>query len=103
MSDAIVTIAPRKRGRPLGSRNKPRLAPALAIKPAAMPVKLAGPYIGVSITTIRRLAELGEVEKRYVGGSLVIMTRSLDAYLERCSTSAATAIRKPSKCQERGT
>jgi hypothetical protein len=86
-----------RRGRPPGRRNKPKLAHALAIKPAAMPVKLAAAYIGVSVTTIRRLAEMGEIEKRYAGSALVIMTRSLDAYLERCSTSVATAIRKPSK------
>jgi excisionase family DNA binding protein len=43
----------------------------------------AGAYLGVSVTTIRRLIGKGELETRRIGTALVILTRSLDAFLER--------------------
>jgi hypothetical protein len=94
-----ITPPGKPRGRPKGSSNKPKaIDREPEIKPAAMRIKRAANYMGGhSETTIRRLADQGELEKRYVGTTLVIMTRSIDAYLERCSQSVATAIRKKSK------
>jgi excisionase family DNA binding protein len=78
------TNRPRKRGRPLGSRNRPKDADSQpAIKPAAMRPEQAAAYIGVSVTTVRRLIGRGELEKRRIGSALVVLTRSLDAFLER--------------------
>jgi excisionase family DNA binding protein len=74
---------PKKPGRPLGSRNRPKLAVVPATKPAAMRPDQAGAYLGVSVTTIRRLIGKGELETRRIGTALVILTRSLDAFLER--------------------
>jgi excisionase family DNA binding protein len=54
----------------------------LAVKPAAMRPEQAAAYIGVSVTTIRRLIGKGELEKRRIGAAIVVLTRSLDAYLE---------------------
>jgi excisionase family DNA binding protein len=74
----------RKPGRPLGSSSKPK--PPLvstAIKPAAMRPDQAAAYLSVSTTTIRRLINRGELETRRIGTALVVLTRSLDAFLER--------------------
>jgi excisionase family DNA binding protein len=43
----------------------------------------AGAYVGVSTTTIRRLIAQGRLETRRIGSALVVLTRSLDAFLER--------------------
>jgi excisionase family DNA binding protein len=80
---SIGSISPkRKRGRPAGSRNRPKLPVVPVTKPAAMRPDQAGAYIGVSTTTIRRLIGRGELETRRIGTALVVLTRSLDAYLD---------------------
>jgi excisionase family DNA binding protein len=81
-ADLTLVPKPRKRGRPPGSRNRPKLPVVPVTKPAAMRVDQAGPYLGVSITTVRRLIAKGELETRRIGTALVVLTRSLDAYLE---------------------
>jgi excisionase family DNA binding protein len=74
------------RGRPLGSRNLPKdpfAAPVPVIKPAAMRPEQAAMYLAISTSTLRRLIIKGDVEKRRIGSAVVILTRSLDAFLER--------------------
>jgi excisionase family DNA binding protein len=72
-----------KRGRPKGSRNRPKPAEQpLLIKPAALRVSDAARYISVSVTTIRRLINRGELEVRRYGSLLLVLVRSLDAFLE---------------------
>jgi excisionase family DNA binding protein len=86
-SDPSATTPAKRRGRPLGSRNRPKShgATVPAIKPAAMRPEQAAAYIGVSVTTVRRLIARGEFEVRRIGAALVILTRSLDAFLERAA------------------
>jgi excisionase family DNA binding protein len=43
----------------------------------------AAAYMGVSISTVRRLIGKGELERRRIGSAIVILTRSIDAFLER--------------------
>jgi excisionase family DNA binding protein len=79
-----VLAAKRRRGRPKGSRNKPRPQEAEApVKPAALRVQRAAQYLSVSQSTIRRLIAAGELEVRRHGGLLLVLVRSLDAWLER--------------------
>jgi hypothetical protein len=75
---AKPTPAKRKPGRPPGSRNRPRIETAPAVKPVAMRPEAAGRYIGVSTTTVRRLIGKGELETRRVGSAVVVLVRSLD-------------------------
>jgi excisionase family DNA binding protein len=42
----------------------------------------AGHYLGVSTTTVRRLINKDKLEVRRIGSALVVLTRSLDAFLE---------------------
>jgi excisionase family DNA binding protein len=78
-----VTAARKRRGRPKGSRNRPKPAeqPPL-IKPAALRVPDAARYLSVSPTTTRRMIERGELEVRRYGNLLLVLVRSLDAFLE---------------------
>jgi excisionase family DNA binding protein len=72
-----------KLGRPKGSRNKPKQPLVLpAIKPVCMRPEQAAQYLGVSVTTIRRLIHRGALEKRRIGSAIVVLTRTLDAYVE---------------------
>jgi excisionase family DNA binding protein len=46
-------------------------------------VQDAARYLSVSVTTIRRLINRGELEVRRYGNLLLVLVRSLDAFLER--------------------
>jgi excisionase family DNA binding protein len=83
-TESVTTLTqPNKRGRPPGSRNRPKVAVVPVTKPAAMRVDQAARYLAVSVTTIRRLIKRRELETRRIGTALVVLTRSLDAFLER--------------------
>jgi excisionase family DNA binding protein len=82
MSDAITPIK-RPRGRPKGSKTKPRPPETLPppVKPAAMRPIDAARYIGVSLSMIRKLARDRRIEARRVGTCKLILVASLDRLL----------------------
>jgi excisionase family DNA binding protein len=81
--DPTSATPSRRRGRPKGSRNRPKPAePTPAIRPAALRVEQAAQYLSVSVSTIRRLIGQRELEARRIGTVVLIPVRSLDRLLE---------------------
>jgi excisionase family DNA binding protein len=70
------------RGRPKGSRNRPKFAPPPALPPAALRVDDAARYLSVSPTTIRRAIRARKLPTRRLGQVLLIPVKALDAFLE---------------------
>jgi hypothetical protein len=78
-TNPVIPI-PRKRGRPLGSRNKPKPAEAqVPIRPAALRVARAANYLDVSVSTMRRWVRRGVVEYTVIDNLILIWVSSLDA------------------------
>jgi excisionase family DNA binding protein len=77
--------AKRKRGRPPGSRNRPKPPTAAAvpvIAPAAMRVPQAARYIGVSESFVKKLIAQGRVRTVAIGRTRLVVVASLNALLD---------------------
>ena len=53
------------------------------VAPIAMPVQAGAGYLGLGITSIYHLLNRGEIETVTVGRRRLLLTASLDAYIER--------------------
>jgi hypothetical protein len=81
-ADAARPYAGRKRGRKLGSRNRPKAATApLPIKPATMRIPTAAYYSGFSQSYVRKQIRNGKLESRLIDGVRLVVVRSLDRFL----------------------
>jgi excisionase family DNA binding protein len=83
-ASAIVATRPgRPRGRPKGSRNRPKPIGAVpVVKPAAR-IDSAAAYLDVSKSTMRRWVRRGVVSSTQIDNLILVSVASLDALLER--------------------
>jgi excisionase family DNA binding protein len=77
-------VTKRKRGRPPGSRNKPKprhdvVVPIIA--PAAMRIPEAARYIGISVSFMKKLIAHGQVRTVAIGRTRLVLVASLNALL----------------------
>jgi excisionase family DNA binding protein len=84
-ADLTATIAPpaKKRGRPRGSRNRPRVITAPVVQPAAYRIEQAAEYLNVSVSTVRRLIRDRKLEAVAIGTVKLVTLKALDRLLER--------------------
>jgi hypothetical protein len=69
----------RPRGRPRGSRNRPKPAEAqVPIKPAALRISRAARYLDVSVSTMRRWVRRDVVEYTEIDNLILVWVSSLD-------------------------
>jgi excisionase family DNA binding protein len=85
---ADLTIVPiaKKRGRPPGSRNRPKpplsRLPEGTIQPAALRIEQAAQYLNVSVSTVRRLIRNGRLPSVSLGTVKLVTVRNCDRLLE---------------------
>jgi excisionase family DNA binding protein len=79
---SLHDVTTRKRGRPLGSRNKPRHDVVVPIiPPAAMRIPEAARYIGISVSFMKKLIAQGRVRTVAIGRTRLVLVASLNALL----------------------
>jgi hypothetical protein len=72
----------RPRGRPKGSRSRPKPVEALpVVKPAALRIANAARYADVSVSTMRKWDREGLVESKSIGSLKLILVPSIDRLL----------------------
>jgi excisionase family DNA binding protein len=72
----------RPRGRPKGSRNRPKAADlAPLVKAAAQRIPTAARYLDISASMVRKLIKQRKLETVSIGRSRLVLTRSLDHLL----------------------
>jgi excisionase family DNA binding protein len=83
----------RPRGRPKGSRAKPKEPVVhLVAKPASMRIPRAAQYLDLSPSTVKKLVRQGRLESIRIGTARLILVRSLDALLEGRHTSPSSPV-----------
>jgi excisionase family DNA binding protein len=72
-----------KRGRPKGSRNRPKVITAPVVQPAAYRIEDAARYLNVSVSTVRRLIRDQKLAAIAIGTVRLVSIKTLDRFLER--------------------
>jgi hypothetical protein len=72
----------RRRGRPPGSRNRPKPAEGLPpVRPAALKVANAAKYMDVSVSYVNRLIREGRLEVATLNSPKLVLVASIDRLL----------------------
>jgi excisionase family DNA binding protein len=74
----------KRRGRPLGSRNRPKPSPdvvAPVVAPLAMRIPEAARHIGVSVSFLKKLIVQQKVRTARIGRTRLVLVSSLNALL----------------------